>query len=619
MTFTSKALASGRPRRFSRFTAPGNPALQRLATSPDLQQAQMTARTSIAKVEMRRSRRPGGGTPGAANSTVGSEPLGGSNDFGSYYGYQRSEEGVFASETASGRGASLEADTAGGSTDVEEWGGGPDPETPHTHERSHALKAGWLAFVKQPAFSNCIVVVISLNLLCLALETDYPQWPWWFVLNTIFFLIYIVEYVLRAAQVATRSELVLKSSIRSNMDWLSYDFVVITVGAVDLAVALVAAPHALFGYQLPRFFAVDSNWARFLRLTRIMRVLRILRINAALHSFGKVLVAMFVETIGWIFTVIFLFLFVLAIILTRMIGHGLVVDVSKPNAREVRSMFKDIPTSLFTLFRLTTADDWGEIAVPVVSLDQPGYQRFAWRIFFVFFITFMSWTMLSLLTAVASEMMIIDNSVKKDDILLEKERDSQDFVSFLCEQFLEADEDGNGALDRDEFQTFMTRPSMKAQMRARDLMLEDRDIDLCWETFDHHATGLLEIMDLVDGFALLQEGLATKHVAEIGYYLKHFGRKCDQTMNTLEADMDKMIEKQDEVLRHVHRQQQLYQEQWSKFILNQRDAAASLHLKRPVPQHPQHSSPPHAPPHGPHHHPPGFGEATPGTIVRTIL
>jgi len=59
--------------------------------------------------------------------------------------------------------------------------------------------------------------------------------------------------------------------------------------------------------------------------------------------------------------------------------------------------FRDIPTTMFSLFQVTTLDNWIDIAQPAIELDS------RWQGFFVVFICIASWTMISILTAVASE------------------------------------------------------------------------------------------------------------------------------------------------------------------------------------------------------------------------
>merc|ERR1719188_2960114 len=77
-------------------------------------------------------------------------------------------------------------------------------------------------------------------------------------------------------------------------------------------------------------------------------------------------------------------------------SHALGVD----DQEHLKEYFGDIVTTMFTLFRIITMDSWHTIAMPVIKYLP------MWRLFFVGFIVFGSWTMISLLTAVVSDHMM---------------------------------------------------------------------------------------------------------------------------------------------------------------------------------------------------------------------
>jgi len=233
----------------------------------------------------------------------------------------------------------------------------------------------------------------------------------------------------------------------------------------------------------------------------------------------------------------------------------------------VRSMFADIPTSLFTLFQLTTSDDWSRIAHPVVAMHP------LWAVFFIFYITFMSWTMLSLLTAVASELVIDDAAIKKLDETVFEEKKRQGFGGVLNNEFCRSDGDANGVLDRGEFCELMTGPTLKQEMLNHGIQLQERDLGEMWDTFDIDESGTLTVDELVTGFSYLQECLATKHVANVGYCLKRFSVKIDNSVGQLELSIDKLKKQQEEMLSRVLAHQEQHQAQWSQFLWQQQKTA----------------------------------------------
>mmetsp|Transcript_3060 Transcript_3060/g.5381 ORF Transcript_3060/g.5381 Transcript_3060/m.5381 type:complete len:184 (-) Transcript_3060:99-650(-) len=172
--------------------------------------------------------------------------------------------------------------------------------------------------------------------------------------------------------------------------------------------------------------------------------------------------------------------------------------------------------------------------------------------------------MLSLLTAVASETMISNATRSKADEFVRQELLRQDFITFLCSEFMKADRDRNGVLDREEFQVLMSQQPMRQELKFHGISEEERDLMKIWEMFDLDASGELTIEELVDGFSLLQEILATKHVASIGYSLQRFRHKFETDMKGLEDGAEKLQQQQQEIFQHIVNQQTATQEQWAQ-------------------------------------------------------
>jgi len=283
-------------------------------------------------------------------------------------------------------------------------------------------------------------------------------------------------------------------------------------------------------------------------LSRLLRLYRIVRMHPRFYDFVRLLMTM-LSTFVWILSIIFLFAFVQSIVLTRILGHGLLVHEDPKISGQIQALFHDIPTSLFTLFQLVTVDDWSRIATPVIELD------IGWRLFFIAFITFMSWTMLSLLTAVASETMLTDSKGKKNEEVILAEVQRQGFTTFICGEFIRADVDSNGLLDKDEFIGLMSQPSMIVEMQAQGVDLKVRDLSQTWDTFDVDDSGELTIDELVDGFSYLMEDLGTKHVATVQYALKRFQRKMEVKSDDASDSLRSISEGQSGVLEVMRKRQ----------------------------------------------------------------
>mmetsp|Transcript_37734 Transcript_37734/g.112613 ORF Transcript_37734/g.112613 Transcript_37734/m.112613 type:complete len:490 (+) Transcript_37734:165-1634(+) len=401
--------------------------------------------------------------------------------------------------------------------------------------------------VENDQFQFIMGLVIFSNIAVLWGETDVPELAVWAVFDNLFLVIFLVEIVLRLLHHGPLSYYCGKDK------WWAYlDTAIVALGIFDLWIT-------------PLFIGkttADSCALRFLRLMRLLRLLRIFRMFHKLQSFVSALWNMF-GTFIWIFSVLFLFIFCFAIMLTHLLGHAEALGdpeqlALEENAETVNSIiknFKDVPTSLFTLFQLTTTDNWDCIAMPLVEINP------WWRLFFVFFISFASWTMISVLTAVASTNMIEATSDRKETILHEQEMKHKQFLSFLHESFLEADADGNGLLDKEEFSEMMQKDFVHKQMKDLGIHLTHEELFKAWDMLDIDESGELTIEEFVTGLSYLQEGLSTKHIVNVDYSLKRVTVRCEERMSKIQSNVKEVIRQNEDILARLRTRDQNKQDQ----------------------------------------------------------
>lgn len=282
---------------------------------------------------------------------------------------------------------------------------------------------------------------------------------------------------------------------------------------------------------------------------------------------------------SFILAMIFLLCFVLAILLTRLVGHGLLVGMADdPLSIQVRSTFSDMPTSLFLLFQLTTTDDWARVATPLVQFSH------WWRVFFVAFITVMSWTMLSLLTAVASETLISEAGNKKKEDSITKELARHTFAQFLCTEFAKADSDANGELDRDEFESLMADEVIRKVVLENGIPLKAHDSARFWKMFDIDDSGSVTIQELVSGFSSLREGLEPRHIADLSMLIQKFSRKVESTMDGMDADMQTENGRQEGLFEGVWNHHSESVNAWQQFLEQNRQQDVIAEQKRQAAQ-----------------------------------
>jgi len=395
------------------------------------------------------------------------------------------------------------------------------------------------AFVEKPLFEALVVSLIIANMGVFWLETDsYSVTTAWPVINASFLAFFCLEFLMRMLH--RGPELLISSKVRY---WYWYDTVVLLAGILDMAaIRNIGDPqdalHHVVGSR--RVTRQELQIARVLSLSRLLRVFRLTRMVPKFEEHFH-LIRHLLWNSCWIWVTLLVFHFLGALVLTRVIGHGLMVKDGgdTDDESEARALFADLRTSVFTLFRLTTVDDWYEIAMPLTAVH-PG-----WMLFFVCFIVVV-WVMLSLLTAVASETIINGSSSKKEAAQNTQEVMRGQFIHFMCQEFGKADADNNGMLSQDEFGELMNSPDVQKVLHRHGF--NAKDVVKMWNTFDVDDSGELSIEELVNGFALLQENLTTMHVTNVGYRLKRLNNTIGEAMGSLEEAITHLGLQQDEAL-----------------------------------------------------------------------
>lgn len=417
------------------------------------------------------------------------------------------------------------------------------------------------AFVEGDRFQAFIAVVILLNVVVLWGETDAPGLLIWTICDHLFLVIFIAEMALKLLH--HKPAAYFSGAERS---WAFLDVTIIFFGIGDLWLGPLILPTSSRG-------GVYASCLRIMRLMRLLRLLRVFKIFGELRRFLEAILGMGTQFI-WIFMVLALFLVCTAIITTHLLGHGEALgsrhylETEHADAfQRITTCFGDVATSIFTLFQLTTTDNWDEIAFPIISVDT------RWRLFFYGFIVFASWTMISVLTAVASNSMIEATSDRKEKELEELERNHLMFIEFLRETFVEADTDGNEMLDKEEFAALMEKDFVHQRMKELGVHLTEEELFQAWDMLDVDESGELTIDEFVTGLSYLQESLATKHIVNADYSLKRAHVRIEHRMEKIRGLMTEVMMQNEEILQklksqdHPHRQQQVSLFLWQQWAL----------------------------------------------------
>jgi len=414
-------------------------------------------------------------------------------------------------------------------------------------------------FLESQRFQGLMGICVAANVAELVLETDYPDRPYWVWLDHLFVVCYTLEFTLRLH--------FLRSSLfaKYNRRWAFFNMSLVVIGLSE---------------SLWTIFGTPGFLSQLFRLLRVGRLLRIVRIIPSLSIFFNALFGMG-SSVMVIFSMIFLLILVSAIVCTQLFGHTELAGAedSATEGEAIRRLFHDVRTSLFSLFRVTTQDNWYSVAGPVVS-TMP-FMRF----FFVAFIVFVAWTMISVLTAVASNSMIEATSDRKEAERRMMAAKQKAFIEFLRHSFEEGDTDGNGELDQEEFETLVSQPRVINQMKALGVNLSVEELSKTWQMLDVHNAGTLTIDAFVDGLSYLQDSLSVAHFFNLDQSVKRSGIKFRKALDRLEAEAEAVRQQHAEILEHLQVQAVWKQEktallrEWKNWAVK-RDSISLSHSKR---------------------------------------
>lgn len=441
-----------------------------------------------------------------------------------------------------------------------------------------------LSFVEDKAFHYFIAIVLTLNVLVMSGQTDYPKFPVWWYADHIFLIIYVAEIVCRLLYLSTgarhgnsrregkegrssRRHVTSRSMRRIESDdshgtffsccftWdktcHALDIVVVILGIVELWLAPLVKFFLSSLYGNPRNWA----WLEVLRLMRLLRLLYFIRVFPMMSQLVKGFSNMY-QSFVLTFMVILTFSWVHAVVLTHFLGHGLLFGRSedqeegayKDALASIEENFCCISVSLVSLFRITTTDDWYTIAHPLVYLDS------RWMILFIEFILFTAWTMISVLTAVASDSMVAAASDRQEANMRQQEKKRKDFRDFLGRAFHQADADGNGFLDKKEFNDLIGSRRVRERISASGASMKMEDLQKTWDMLVG-GSGMLTIDEFVVGLGYLQEGLSTKHVLNISTEIKRLHILSEKHFDSISSKMDNLRRTNVELLSNLKEQE----------------------------------------------------------------
>jgi len=262
------------------------------------------------------------------------------------------------------------------------------------------------------------------------------------------------------------------------------------------------------------------------------------------------------KTFSWVFLVLFFMVFLSAIIMTDMIGHH-----GTEYGDDITASWCSVITSGYSLFQITTVENWDSFAEPLMEKD------WRWGIFFALFIIFAAWTLISLFTALASDARVQQSSSESDPFEMSDDAESshESWVKFLYGVFKEVDTDMSATLDKAEFRRLMSRSDVRDRI-LNGLDMTEEELMKAWDIFDVDESGELSIDELISGLSILQEILQTRHVVSLDYGVRRVSVKINSRMMKIQHEIDHVRKQKEEISSILDLTEKIQSQHWSDFM-----------------------------------------------------
>jgi voltage-gated sodium channel len=365
-------------------------------------------------------------------------------------------------------------------------------------EEEEGMSKPWCQeFVEMMCFQMVIGAVIAANAIIIGLETDVQENAvLWQQLEDAFLIVFLLELLLKLCVYGLGGFF---RSTNPDLGWNVFDFSIVALGVTDSVISHFSPMRHGSG---ARFFVLLMRTFRLLRLLRIIRLFRLMKqlyllANSMLEAASAVV---------WVSVLCILILYICAIVLTRLVGQPRLDDDHGSHITDEFRLesFGTVPTSMLTLFRL--------MAFPDMEKYKPVYEVMpALEGFLLFFIVFMAFAMVSLLTGVITESLLDKGRRREDERRFELERARRYLAQDLRRVFQDRDS-GSGLLNRNQFEKCkdeVLRLCVHHSMRLR-----PKDLDALFELVDD-GSGNIDAEELLYGMVQLNSEVRPMAVMEL--------------------------------------------------------------------------------------------------------
>lgn len=332
-----------------------------------------------------------------------------------------------------------------------------------------------LTIVERPEFDMAIGFIITLNAIVMGVECDHKRpgtdMTVWIVLDNLFCLVWVFELVIK-------------------LFYLRLGYFKVAFNLMDFLLVLLSINDA---WIMPLVSDGGANALGVLSMIRILRILRLLRLLRLMRMFRNLwlIIVGFAEslsTLSWVLMLMSIIVYIFAVFMRSTID----CNTEFSSWVDCSTFFGSMPATMYTLVQVITLESWSQVIARPVLQVQPIY--FVVFLLFLFLTTF---GMLNIIVGVIVENTL--NAAKQNQDLQEKRAQKQlrKDLQALKIVFEEADSDGSGTLELEEFEEICKVDDVKGMLQRMEIPIEDPS--MLFDIFDEERTGSISFAIFTQG------------------------------------------------------------------------------------------------------------------------
>jgi len=228
---------------------------------------------------------------------------------------------------------------------------------------------------------------------------------------------------------------------------------------------------------------------RYCKLVRTLRFVRAMQLCSPLRVLIRTILSSF-ASLFWSMVILGAFMLMSALFLCQTLQDYIrdpTQDIEQ--RRWVNQHYGSATKAVWTMFEITFSGGWPNYTRRIIDHVSPLYS-----VFFFIYVAGVVFSVIRIITALFLKDTLAVAANDQEMMMQQKAKAQEKFASKLREVFMEADESGDGTVNKEEFESLIHNPRARAGLSAMELEM-------------HEVEGLFQLLDDGDGTVSFDEFL----------------------------------------------------------------------------------------------------------------